>query len=493
MKPNITSDWSQLRSAIWNSWGCLRVLVVGDIMLDQTISGEVERISPEAPVPVVRMTGRSHRPGGAANVAMNIAALGASAILLGYAGKDEEADLLASALEATGVEAHIVRVPDRPTTVKLRILSGHQQLLRVDTETTEPAPPEYSSIVLRQALDLLPSVHAVVLSDYAKGALDPELCTALIDAARTHGVPVVVDPKQSDFSRYRGATTICPNLRDLARLPHRSSHEHDLLADAARLVSELEIDFLTVTLSEKGIAVVSARGVERYPAMARQVFDVSGAGDTVVASLALCLASGMPVETAARLANRAAGIVVGKPGTAVVTRAELWAGLDEPPHTETNQRILTQQALQNTVHVWRSSGQRIVFTNGCFDLLHAGHIMLLEAARRMGDRLVVGLNSDASVRALKGPGRPVVPEQDRARLLAAFAAVDAVIVFDEPTPRSLIVGLRPDVLVKGGDYSEDSIVGASEVRSWGGVIAIVPLLQGLSTTSLIEGLTERPL
>jgi D-beta-D-heptose 7-phosphate kinase/D-beta-D-heptose 1-phosphate adenosyltransferase len=492
MKPNITSDWSQLRSGIFDTWVDLRVLVLGDVMLDRTISGDVERISPEAPVAVVRMTGRSHRPGGAANVAMNIAALGASALLVGYAGKDEEAEQLVATLEATGVKSHIVCVPDRPTTVKLRILSGHQQLLRIDTETTEPAPAEYRSIVLRQALELLPSVHAVVLSDYAKGALDPELCAAILGSARARGVPVVVDPKQSDFSRYRGATTICPNLKDLARVPHRSSEAQDPLANAAQLVAELGIDFLTVTLSEKGIAVVSAKGVQLYPAMACQVFDVSGAGDTVVATLALCLASGMRIEAAAPIANRAAGIVVGKSGTAVVTRAELWAGLDQPTHTETGQRILTQNELQTAAHLWRSNGQRIVFTNGCFDLLHAGHITLLESARRLGDRLIVGINSDASVRALKGPGRPVVPEQDRARLLAALAAVDAVTVFDEPTPHSLIVALRPDVLVKGGDYSEDSIVGASEVRSWGGEVAIVPLVQGLSTTRLIQGLTHRP-
>ncbi len=332
----------------------------------------------------------------------------------------------------------------------------------------------------------LPGARAVVLSDYAKGVLSEEVCRAVIDTARAASVPVLVDPKHRDFSRYRGATTICPNLQEMSAATGIAPRETEAILDAAAaLLPRLDLEYLTVTLSEKGIAVVRPEATRTFPAVARQVFDVSGAGDTVIATLALALASGLPIETAVPLANVAAGIVVSKVGTVPVTRNELITSLLPEIELQASEKLLELAQLQRRVSAWRSKGERVVFTNGCFDLLHVGHITLMEDARRQGDRLVVAINSDASVSGLKGPTRPVVRERDRGRVLAALAAVDAVIVFGEPTPLELICALKPDVIVKGGDYVEETVVGAKEVRSWGGTVKIVPTVEGFSTTRLI--------
>jgi D-beta-D-heptose 7-phosphate kinase/D-beta-D-heptose 1-phosphate adenosyltransferase len=327
----------------------------------------------------------------------------------------------------------------------------------------------------------------VVLSDYAKGVFTPEACQTIIHAARTLGIPVLVDPKSADFTRYRGATTICPNLSELSSAAHLDANDlKGLLDEAESMVAEFDIEFLTATLSEKGIALVRPGHRFMAPALARQVFDVSGAGDTVIAVLALCLASGLEPETAVELANVAAGIVVGKVGTVPVEKFELLAALTPEIALHAENKVLSRQELVSRVSLWKANGERVVFTNGCFDLLHVGHITVLEQARRFGDRLIVAINSDASVKALKGPSRPIVGERERGRVLAALAAVDAVMVFDEPTPLELIVATRPDVIVKGGDYAVDTVVGAREVQSWGGQVKIVPIVQGFSTTGLIE-------
>jgi D-beta-D-heptose 7-phosphate kinase/D-beta-D-heptose 1-phosphate adenosyltransferase len=476
---------------IEHSWASKRVLAVGDVMLDKYIWGEVGRISPEAPVPVVRVTYESTRPGGVANVAMNMALLGAQTWVIGFAGGDENQRLLEANLRASGVTPEFIVSDGFPTIVKTRILGGQQQMLRLDRERSDPRPQEDYDRLVECVLARLPECDAVVLSDYAKGSFSPEVCQTLIQAARELRIPVLVDPKSPDFTRYRGATAICPNLAEISAATRDRGWVcgHDFeepLAAAETMVRELDLDFLAVTLSEKGIALVRPGKVFTAPAVARQVFDVSGAGDTVIAVLALCLASQVPPETAIELANVAAGIVVGKVGTAPVERHELLAALTPEIALRAENKVVTWRELASRVALWKANGERVVFTNGCFDLLHIGHITLLEQARRYGDRLIVAVNSDASVRALKGPSRPIVGERERVGVLSALAAIDAVAVFDQATPLELILAVKPDVIVKGGDYKMDTVVGAKEVESWGGQVRIIPLVEGYSTTRLIQ-------
>ena len=472
---------------IEQEWPSKRLLVLGDVMLDKYIWGEVGRISPEAPVPVVRATHQSEQPGGAANVAMNLAKLGAGVALVGFTGGDADQELLEASLKANGIDPVFVSCADFPTITKLRIVGGRQQMLRLDSENLAAHPDADHDRLLVQVMQELPSCHAVVLSAYAKGGLAPRLCQSVIAEARRLGIPVLVDPKTADFSRYKGATTICPNLHELATASREDIRNLDAMLTAGeRMVADFDLEYLTATLSEKGIAVVRPGNRYLAPAVARQVFDVSGAGDTVISVLALCLASGLAIEPSVQLANIAAGIVVGKVGTVPVEKHELLAALAPEIALHAEDKVLSRDELARRVATWRASGERVVFTNGCFDLLHVGHIAVLEQSRRLGDRLIVAINSDASVSCLKGPSRPVVDEQSRARVLAALAAVDAVVIFGEPTPLDVIVATRPDVIVKGGDYNEDTVVGAKEVKSWGGKVAIVPIVEGHSTTRLIE-------
>jgi D-beta-D-heptose 7-phosphate kinase/D-beta-D-heptose 1-phosphate adenosyltransferase len=472
---------------IEDEWNSKHVLVVGDVMLDKYIWGDVQRISPEAPVPVVRGLRHDEKPGGAANVAMNMACLGAKVVVVGITGSDESERLLAESLRINGVLPQFVSSEDYETVTKVRILGGRQQMLRLDFEHPGSIDPSVSNRLIEKALDLLPGSHALVLSDYAKGVVTPEVCRALIPAARKLGVPVLVDPKGLDYRHYKGATTICPNLGELARAVRLEPNNLEAIFIAAEaLVADLELDFLTATLSEKGIALVRQGSRFVAPAQARQVFDVSGAGDTVIAVMALCLASALDAESAVELANVAAGIVVGKVGTVPVQKHELLAALGPQIALHAEDRVFTREELVKRVGLWKKNGERIVFTNGCFDLLHIGHITLIEQARRCGDRLIVAINSDASVSRLKGPSRPIVNQDARARVLAALAAVDAVAIFDEPTPLEVILAVQPHILVKGGDYSSDDVVGGPEIRSWGGEVRIVPLVEGFSTTRLIE-------
>jgi D-beta-D-heptose 7-phosphate kinase/D-beta-D-heptose 1-phosphate adenosyltransferase len=474
-------------------WPSKRLLVIGDVMLDKYIWGEVGRISPEAPVPVVRTTHQSAHPGGAANVAMNVAKLGAAVTLVGFTGGDEDERLLAADLQSHGIDADFVSCEAFPTISKMRILGGRQQMLRLDSERLGSRPQIKHDLLLAKVLDRLPAFHAVVFSDYAKGVLEPKLCQAVIAESRKLGIPVLVDPKTADFIRYRGATTICPNLHELSVASRENITDLEaMFAAAERMVSEYDLEYLTATLSEKGIAVIRPGNRLIAPAVAKQVFDVSGAGDTVISVLALCVAAGLPIEPSVQLANLAASIVVGKVGTVPVERYELLAALAPEIALHAADKVLTGEELVRRIAVWRANGERVVFTNGCFDLLHVGHISVLEQSRRQGDRLIVAINSDVSICKLKGPDRPIVGEQERARVLAALTAVDAVIIFPEATPLELIIATRPDVLVKGGDYSEDNIVGAKEVSSWGGNVTIVPVLPGQSTTRLIQrSLTAR--
>ena len=473
-----------------SGWRNVQVLVVGDVMLDKYIWGDVERISPEAPVPVVRATWQNERPGGAANVAMNLAGLGACVTVAGFAGGDEEQDRLESMLAEAGVEPALTGVAGIPTTTKLRIFSGNQQMMRLDMEAApSPSSAAYDDL-LKRVSAALPNTRVVVLSDYAKGVLTESVCHSIIAEAGKLGVPVLVDPKQRDFSRYRGATTICPNLKELSAATGEPVADIDrLLAVGQVKLGLMDMEFMVVTLGAKGIAVLRKDSRLHAPAVARQVYDVSGAGDTVIAVLALAMACDVEIETAGQLANLAAGIVVNKVGTVPIQRGELLGALSQEVALHMDEKVLPLERLLSRVAVWRSAGDRVVFTNGCFDILHVGHITLLERARRKGDRLIVALNSDESVRLIKGPLRPIVGEHERARVLAAISAVDAVVVFNESTPLKLIEAIRPDVLVKGGDYREEAVVGAREVRAWGGRVELIPLVEGISTTRLIAKAT----
>ncbi|MFZ0795578.1 MAG: bifunctional D-glycero-beta-D-manno-heptose-7-phosphate kinase/D-glycero-beta-D-manno-heptose 1-phosphate adenylyltransferase HldE [Candidatus Korobacteraceae bacterium] len=469
-----------------SGWGHVAVLVVGDVMLDQYVWGEVERISPEAPVPVLRATLREEKPGGAANVAMNLAGLGARVTLVGFGGGDREQESLESHLADAGIEPLLTAVPDAATTTKLRILSGHQQMMRLDSEAAPAFSEDDYRRLLEQAAAAMGDAAVVVLSDYAKGVLTEAVCQTLIRKARQRNIPVLVDPKNQGFARYRGAKAICPNLKELAAATGEAATDLRRLLDAGQeLLSPLDVECMAVTLGEKGIAVLQRDSRFHAPAVVREVYDVSGAGDTVIAVLALAMACGVAIETAVQLANVAAGVVVSKVGTVPIQREELLGALSAEISLRMEEKVLRLDSLLSRVTRWRSAGQRIVFTNGCFDLLHVGHIRLLEEARRKGDRLIVGLNSDDSVRRLKGPLRPVVGESERAQVLAALSAVDAVVVFHDDTPLRLIEAIRPDVLVKGGDYTEDAVVGAREVRAWGGRVELIPLAGNISTTRLI--------
>lgn len=458
-----------------------RVLVVGDVMLDRYWHGQTSRISPEAPVPVVKVEEDGLRPGGAANVALNVAALGAGAALVGLVGEDAEADLLAGLLAPQGVRCDFARVAGSRTISKLRILSKNQQLIRLDFEDGFPACD--GSDLLRRFLAALPEAGAVVLSDYAKGALRdaPEL----IRAARARGLPVVIDPKGRDFSRYRGASVLTPNQAEFEAVVGPLADDGELETKGIALRDALDLDALLVTRSEKGMSLL-ARGHPplHLPARSREVYDVTGAGDTVVAVLAAALAAGEAMHGAVSLANLAAGIVVGKLGTATVSPGELIEAMET--HVPLRRGVIGEDELAALLARARAAGERIVMTNGCFDILHAGHVAYLQQARALGDRLIVALNDDASVRRLKGDGRPVNPWAARASVLAALAAVDWVVPFAEDTPRRLICRLLPDVLVKGGDYRIEDIAGGDCVVSAGGEVRVLAFVDGHSTTRTIE-------
>jgi D-beta-D-heptose 7-phosphate kinase/D-beta-D-heptose 1-phosphate adenosyltransferase len=464
-----------------------KILVIGDIMLDRYIHGEVERISPEAPVPVIRHAQRYERAGGAANVAMNLAGLGCEAVLAGFWGEDSEKSELQAMLERAGVDPVGVVTSSLPTISKTRIVGRMQQLLRLDIESREVPPATEMERLIQRSVSLVDKVHAVILSDYAKGALSRELCEAVIRTARTKGIPVLADPKTPDLSKYSGATSVSPNLGELSLATGVSAHDVDALLDAGqRQVAEHGLEFLTVTMSEKGISVLWPERRHHSPARAREVFDVSGAGDTVIATLAASFAAGLKIETAVDLANLAAGIVVGKMGTVPIAQHELIAALTPSTNLTAGEKILDRERVLKRVAEWRASGETIVFTNGCFDLLHVGHITLLEDCRRFGTKLILGLNTDASVSRLKGPTRPIVGERERARVMAALAAVDAVVLFDQDTPLELIRALQPNVLVKGGDYTIETVIGHEDVIAVGGRIEIVPIVEGFSTTNIVR-------
>ncbi|MGP1397464.1 MAG: D-glycero-beta-D-manno-heptose-7-phosphate kinase [Inquilinaceae bacterium] len=466
----------------------VRVLCVGDAMIDRFVHGAVDRVSPEAPIPILRVAGESVMPGGAGNVTANLAALGAEAVLVAIAGEDEAGDQLARLLADLGTaEIHLLRAPRHPTTVKTRFTASGQQLLRADREADGPHDDACVQRLLDAARSALDACGAVILSDYGKGVVDAAVAEGIIAAARDAGIPVVVDPKGRDYGRYRGATVVTPNRRELAEASGAPVDGDDaVVAAAGGLIARSGVGALVVTRSEEGMTVVPAAGQPVHlRGEAREVFDVSGAGDTVVATLAAALAAGASLNEAARLANVAGGIVVGKRGTATVRNGELSAACRHQDWARSDTKIVSGPAAARQAARWRQAGLRVGFTNGCFDLLHPGHIALMGQARAACDRLIVGLNSDASVQRLKGPDRPVQAEVARATVLASLAAVDLVVVFAEDTPLALIEAIRPDVLVKGADYTIDRVVGAAEVEAYGGTVMLADLAPGHSTTATI--------
>ncbi len=481
-------DLQKVHETVESGFHNRRVLVVGDLLLDRYLWGAVERISPEAPVPVVRVDHKTHAAGGAANVAANLSALGCQVSLAGVVGADEDGRQLLALLHTLGIETPaVLSWPDRPTICKTRILGGRQQILRLDVEKTGELHSELKSLLQCKILAQVSGCSAVILSDYGKGVLDESVCQAVIRRARELSIPTFVDPKGRDYGKYSGCDVISPNRLELAAATSSDSGELELLLEKGQqLRSDLGVAHLVVTLSELGITLLEPSGIHRFPALAREVFDVSGAGDTVIATMGAAVAAGMNLHDAIRLANLAAGIVIGKLGTVPISKDELLAALASGGETSQAEKICTSETLLKRAAQWRVAGQRIVFTNGCFDLLHVGHLALLEQAKREGDCLIVALNTDRSVRALKGPSRPIISEEARARIVAALPCVDAVVLFDEETPLNLIRAVRPNVLVKGGDYEEDEVVGAHDMKSWGGRVALIPLLEGSSTTAILK-------
>ena len=467
------------------------VVVIGDVMLDRYLMGNVNRISPEAPVPVVLLNRSESRAGGAANVAANLSGLGLSAQIIGCIAHDDAGHALKSLMNGAGIDTTHLMVSDkRPTVSKTRVMSGNQQIVRIDDESAKSFSPEETELLLKQVTQALHSKPAmVILSDYDKGLLSSRACQAIITLCNDLRIPVIADPKGRDYSKYHGASALTPNKKETAEACGVPLHETEALLQAAKgLKKELALNFLAVTRGEEGISLIDDGEIQHIPATAKQVFDVSGAGDTVIATLAAGLVHGLNAHDALQLANIAAGIVVGKVGTVPVSHAELLKTLISEDGQSQVDKICDRAQLLSLVNDWREQSQKIVFTNGCFDLLHAGHVTYLEAAKKTGDKLILGLNTDRSVSALKGPTRPVVHEGDRARVLAALASVDAVILFDEDTPLALIDLVRPDVIVKGDDYTEEQVVGGKEVKSWGGSVKLIPLVQGRSTSNIIKKL-----
>jgi D-beta-D-heptose 7-phosphate kinase/D-beta-D-heptose 1-phosphate adenosyltransferase len=468
------------------------VLCIGDLMLDEFVYGEVSRISPEAPAPVIAVQRSEINIGGAGNVARNVASLGARCIFVGLIGEDEAGAALKAALaEEKRIESILVHDAARPTTRKVRFVSEHfsTHMLRADWELPQPATVDTERKLIDAILPLLPRVGIVLLSDYAKGALTARVIRNVIDAARKLGKPVIVDPKSANFAIYRGATLLTPNRKEFAEATRSRADTAKNIELAAQDAMQLaDCEAMLVTQSEHGMTLVPRKGEPIHvPAHPVKVRDVSGAGDTVIAALAVTLAAGGDWEAALRMASAAAAVAVSKKGTAVVTSAELRRRILPHAFLAAEEKIVAPSGdLAESLADWRRQGLRVGFTNGCFDILHPGHVKVLTAARAACDRLVVGLNSDASVKRLKGEGRPVQDERARAEVLAALEAVDLVAIFEEDTPLGLIAQIKPSVLVKGGDYTREQVVGREIVEAQGGQVLLVDVLPGFSTTSLVN-------
>lgn len=474
-----------------------KILVLGDVMLDRYLWGDVRRISPEAPVPVFHIKRKSEVPGGAGNVVANLAGLGGSVTVIGVCGNDPRGERLSRLLNNGRVESHILVDPDRPTVTKTRIISHGQQLLRLDEEEVAPVGEHIETSIIELVETALPRCDAVILSDYGKGLLrGKRLPRLVIDFAKERGVPVIVDPKGGDWERYQGATCVTPNVGELEAVHGDAAADKERLLQAmGSILNKYDLTWLVVTRGPLGVCLMNRdSGPIFVPALTRQVYDVSGAGDTVIATLGLAVGAGLTFPDAAKLANLAAGIVVAKVGTQPINLFELQASLEtsgvDGATTDAARKLASLSAAIIQVDAWKASGQKVVFTNGCFDLLHPGHIHLLNQAKNLGDRLVVAVNSDNSVRRLKGPKRPILAERDRASLLASLHCVDLVLLFGADTPEDLLKTLKPHVLVKGADYKPEQVVGRQIVEAHGGQVQLVPLLTGYSTTAITKRMLQ---
>ncbi|MCK6264785.1 bifunctional D-glycero-beta-D-manno-heptose-7-phosphate kinase/D-glycero-beta-D-manno-heptose 1-phosphate adenylyltransferase HldE [Vibrio sp. ZSDE26] len=459
------------------------VLIIGDVMLDRYWYGPTGRISPEAPVPVVKVEDNEERPGGAANVAMNIASLGGHAHIIGLTGIDEPAKVLTETLSALKVHCDFVSLPNYPTITKLRVLSRGQQLIRLDFE--DKFENTDADLILSRMEQALPKSRSVILSDYAKGAL--EHVQQFIQKARQANVPVFIDPKGADFERYRGATLLTPNLSEFEQVVGPVKSDEELVEKGLALIEKFDFEALLVTRSEHGMTLLR-RDEEPFhlPTQAQEVYDVTGAGDTVISVLAASVAAGKPLDEACALANAAAGVVVGKLGTSTLSTIELAEAIHGSQDTDFG--VITEPALIEAVKQARAKGETVVMTNGCFDILHAGHVSYLNHAAKLGDRLIVAVNTDDSVKRLKGPGRPVNPTDRRMAVLAGLGAVDWVVPFSEDTPQRLISEVLPSLLVKGGDYKPEDIAGGKEVIAAGGEVKVLNFEDGCSTTEIIDAI-----
>ena len=471
----------------------IRCLVIGDLMLDEYLWGKAERISPEAPVQVVDVVREELRLGGAGNVVNNLAALGARVTVCSVVGEDENGAALLKAFKSREVATDAVfRDPSRRTSRKTRVVAAHQQIVRIDRESREPLAADVEQQLCSWIAANFAQFNVILLSDYNKGVLTPRVIDTAIAAARPCGIPVLVDPKGTDYSRYQGATILTPNRKEAEAASGVAIRSLDSLEHAATTIMETAgLEHLLITRSEEGMSLFSRLAEPVHiPTLAREVFDVSGAGDTVLASLAVGLAAGLGMSEAARLANIAAGIAVAKLGTSTVSPDEIINAL-ALAHPDSDSKIKNLDVLTAIIAAEKARGKRVVFTNGCFDLLHAGHVKYLQKSRNLGDLLILGLNSDASVRRLKGEKRPLIGEDERAHILAALDCIDYVVLFDEDTPLALITALKPHILAKGGDYTADSVVGKEVVEAYGGRVELVSFVDGKSTTNIIERVLER--
>ncbi|OCG59538.1 bifunctional D-glycero-beta-D-manno-heptose-7-phosphate kinase/D-glycero-beta-D-manno-heptose 1-phosphate adenylyltransferase HldE [Gilliamella sp. Fer4-1] len=467
-------------------FNCANVLVVGDIMLDRYWYGGTNRISPEAPVPVVKIDSLEERPGGAANVAMNITSLCGNVRLIGLTGIDEPAKILNEQLSGHKVQCDFVSVSTHPTITKLRVLSRNQQLIRIDFE--EGFNNIDATPLLERIQTALTTHKVLVLSDYAKGALSA--VQSMIKLANHANVPILVDPKGTDFERYRGATLLTPNMSEFEAVVGYCKTEEEIVEKGYQLIKQYDLKALLVTRSEKGMTLLQLdKPIYHLPTQAKEVFDVTGAGDTVIATLAAALAAGQSLEESCFLANVAAGVVVGKLGTSTVSQVELSNAIRARANDGFG--VMTEEELKEEIKKARMRGEKIVMTNGCFDILHAGHVSYLANARKLGDRLIVAVNSDASVKQLKGESRPINPLMQRMIVLGALNSVDWVVPFEEETPQRLIASILPDVLVKGGDYKPENIAGGKEVIEAGGTVKVLNFEDGCSTTNIINAIKNR--
>ncbi len=465
------------------------VTVVGDVMLDLYYWGDVRRISPEAPVPICQVRNITRVLGGAGNTARNLAGLRCAVSLSGVCGKDSAGAALAHLVKESGIDGHLFSSPELTTTTKSRIVGQGQQLLRLDEEDIRPLSEALTAKLIKQLRTTLANTDAVILSDYGKGLFQTDLAQTVIQICRNARKPVFVDPKGKNWERYHNATCITPNLVEFNQqfdTPHNSTE--DLDSRARDLIKKRNLDYLLITMGAKGMVLYDAhRSLVQTPARSQEVIDVSGAGDTVIATLTGAVADGCTMIDAAALANAAAGVVVTKLGTQAITISELQTALlKQELHSAA--KVESRESAHKRIEQWRADGKRIVFTNGCFDILHMGHIKLLQSAAQQGDKLVVAINSDDSVRRLKGASRPVMSESSRAGLMANIQGVDLVVIFDEDTPLQLIELFKPDVLVKGGDYTPQTVVGHELVTRWGGEVVLIDLMDGISTTRVIEQL-----